>query len=71
MTVITPFMIIVICIAAVLLVTGIILLAKNIKPIMGFFFLVFAIALLIGVLMDPKNFQYGVTSAWNAIGNIF
>jgi hypothetical protein len=65
------FTIIILSIAAILLISGIILLAKNIKPIMGFFFLVFAIALIIGILMDPGNFKRGIYSAWQAIGNLF
>lgn len=65
------FTIIVISIAGILFITGVILMAKNIKPIMGFFCVVFALALLIGVLMDPKGFEAGIRGVWTTVGNIF
>ena len=66
-----PLVIIVISITAILFIVGIVLMAKNIKPIMGFFCLVFALALLIGVLMDPKGFESGVRGAWTTVSNLF
>jgi hypothetical protein len=65
------FTIIIISIVGLLFLTGIILMAKNIKPIMGFFCLVFALALLIGVLMDPKGFESGIRGVWVTVQNIF
>ena len=55
------FTIIVLCLAAGLLITGAVLLKKNIKPILGFFLLIIALILLIGVTMDPKGFENGIT----------
>ena len=57
----TIFTIIVLSLAVVLLITGAVLLKKNIKPILGFILLIFALALFIGVTMDPKGFQNGIT----------
>jgi uncharacterized membrane protein len=65
------FTIIVLCIDGLLFITGIILMAKNIKPIMGFFCLVFALALLIGILMDQRGFEAGVRGVFTSIQNIF
>lgn len=55
------FTIIVLSLAVVLLVTGAILLKKNVRPILGFFLLIFALALFIGITMDPKGFEREVT----------
>jgi hypothetical protein len=65
------FTIIVVSISGLLFLTGIFLMVKNIKPIMGFFCLVFALALLIGVLMDPVNFEKGIRSVWTTVQNVF
>jgi len=65
------FTIIIISISGLLFLTGIFLMARNIKPIMGFFCLVFALALLIGVLMDPVNFERGIRGVWTTVQNIF
>ena len=67
----TPLTIIVVSICGLLFIIGIILMAKNIKPIMGFFCLVFALALLIGVLMDPKGFEAGIRGVFTTVQNIF
>jgi hypothetical protein len=65
------FTIIIISISGLLFLTGIFLMAKNIKPIMGFFCLVFALALFIGVLMDPVNFERGIKGVWTSVQNMF
>jgi hypothetical protein len=65
------FTIVVLIIDALLFITGIILMAKNIKPIMGFFCLVFALALLIGILMDQRGFEAGVRSVFTSVQNLF
>ena len=65
------FTIIVLSITALLFIIGIILMAKNIKPIMGFFCLVFALALLIGILMDPAGFERGIRGVFDSVQSIF
>lgn len=57
----TLFTIIVLSLAVALLVTGAILLKKNLKPILGFFLLIFALALFIGITMDPSGLFKEVT----------
>jgi len=58
----TIFTIVVISIAIVLFVIGVILLKKNIRPILGFILLIFALVMFIGMSMSSSEIERTLTN---------
>lgn len=61
------FMIVTICIILVVLVLGIILMVRNVRPITGFLLLVLAVALIIGVSYDSKGIKRTLKTAYETV----
>ena len=64
------FTLVVIIISAIFLIIGVYLLVKQRLPGLGFFLVIFAIALLIGIGMEPEGFKHGIQKAMKAVSSI-
>lgn len=61
------FLIVVIAIVLTLMIIGIILMARNIRPILGLLLLIFAVAMIIGVSYDEKGLKRELNKFWSNV----
>ncbi len=64
---ISNFILAALIIILALIVSGIILLVRNIRPILGFLLLVFALALIIGISYDAPGIERELTKFWSKV----
>lgn len=55
------FTIVSIAVAAVIFIVGVVLLKKNVRPILGFLMVIFALVIFIGMSMSAKEIEKSVT----------
>jgi len=63
------FIIITAVIVLALIVAGIILMIRNVRPILGLLLLIFAVALIIGVSYDADGIRRELTKFWKKVNN--
>jgi ABC-type multidrug transport system permease subunit len=51
--------------------TGVLLLARNTKPMLGFLLIVISVALIIGISMDAQAMKREIINFWKTVSKVF